>query len=78
MVKQLEKDEMADVAKDEIAAMKKALEVSKEDFLRMKKDEIIPFIEREIAVRYWYQEGGVEVDIRYDDALRTALASPLI
>ena len=78
MVKQLEKDEMADVAKDEIAAMKKALEVSKEDFLRMKKDEIIPFIEREIAVRYWYQEGGVEVDIRYDDALRTALSSPLI
>ena len=78
MVKQLEKDEMADVAKDEIAAMKKALEVSKEDFLRMKKDEIIPFIEREIAIRYWYQEGGVEVDIRYDDALRTALSSPLI
>lgn len=78
MVKQLEKDEMADVAKDEIESMRKALEISKEAFLRMKKDEIIPFIEREIAIRYWYQEGGVEVDIRYDDALRTALSSPLI
>ena len=78
MVKQLEKDEMADVAKDEIESMRKALEISKEAFLRMKIDEIIPFIEREIAIRYWYQEGGVEVDIRYDDALRTALSSPLI
>ena len=77
-MKQLEKDEMADVAKDEIESMRKALEISKEAFLRMKKDEIIPFIEREIAIRYWYQEGGVEVDIRYDDALRTALSSPLI
>ena len=44
----------------------------------VKKDEIIPFIEREIAIRYWFQEGGVEVDLRYDDALRTALDSPLI
>ena len=58
--------------------MEKALEMDKETFLRLKKDEIIPFIEREIAIRYWYQEGGVEVDIRYDDALRTALSSPLI
>ena len=78
MKKQLEKDQLAESMKDELAAMEKALEMDKETFLRLKKDEIIPFIEREIAIRYWFQEGGVEIDIRYDDALRTALSSPLI
>ena len=77
MKKQLEKDQLADSMKDQLDAMEKALEMDKEAFLRLKKDEIIPFIEREIAIRYWYQVGGVEVDLRYDEALRTALASPL-
>ena len=78
MKKQLEKDDLADTMKEQLDAMEKALEMDKETFLRLKKDEIIPFIEREIAIRYWFQEGGVEVDLRYDDALRKALASPLI
>ena len=78
MKKQLVKDQLADSMKEQLDAMEKALEMDKEAFLRLKKDEIIPFIEREIAIRYWFQEGGVEVDLRYDDALRTALASPLI
>ena len=78
MKKQLEKDELAASMAEQLSAMEKALEMDKETFLRLKKDEIIPFIEREIAIRYWFQEGGVEVDIRYDDALRTALSSPLI
>lgn len=78
MKKQLEKDQLADSMKEQLDAMEKALEMDKETFLRLKKDEIIPFIEREIAIRYWFQEGGVEIDIRYDDALRTALSSPLI
>ncbi len=78
MKKQLEKDQLADNMKEQLSAMEKALEMDKETFLRLKKDEIIPFIEREIAIRYWFQEGGVEVDLRYDDALRTALSSPLI
>ena len=64
--------------KEQLDAMEKALEIGKEDFLRMKKDEIVPFIEQEIAVRYWYQVGGVEIRLRYDDALRKALDSPLI
>lgn len=77
MKKQLEKDQLADSMKEQLDAMEKALEMDKEAFLRLKKDEIVPFIEREIAIRYWYQVGGVEVDLRYDEALRTALASPL-
>ena len=78
MKKQLEKDDLASTMKEQLDAMEKALEMDKETFLRLKKDEIIPFIEREIAIRYWFQEGGVEVDLRYDDALRQALVSPLI
>ena len=78
MKKQLEKDDLASSMSGQLAAMEKALEMDKETFLRLKKDEIIPFIEREIVIRYWFQEGGVEVDIRYDDALRKALSSPLI
>jgi carboxyl-terminal processing protease len=57
----------------ELNALEKALEIDKEKFLRLKKDEIIPFIEEELAVRYWYQEAGVQVRLRYDKQLKDAL-----
>jgi carboxyl-terminal processing protease len=57
--------------------MEKALEMDKERFIRLKKDEIIPFIEEEIATRYWFQEAGVKVRLRYDDQLKKALVSPM-
>ena len=78
MKAQLEKDELAEVMKDRLDALEKALEMDKETFLRLKKDEIVPFIEEEIVTRYYYQEGGVEVRIRYDEELLQALESPLI
>ena len=78
MRKELEKDDLAGSMKEQLTAMEKALDMDKVSFLRLKKDEIIPFIEEEIATRYYYQVGGVEVRIRYDDALRKALESPLI
>ena len=76
MKKELEKDGLADAMKDELAAMEKALEMDKERFIRLKKDEIIPFIEEEIATRYWYQEAGVKVRLRYDEQLKKALETP--
>ena len=48
--------------------------MEKEEFLRLKKDEIIPFIEEEIVVRYYFQPDGVKIRLRYDDQLREALA----
>ena len=78
MKKQLEKDGLQDAMKEQLAAMEKALDIEKEEFLRMKKGEIIPFIEEAIAIRYQYQEAGVVVNLRYDDALCTAIKSPLI
>ena len=40
--------------------------------------QIIPFIEEEIVVRYYYQAAGVKLRLRYDDALKKALVSPTI
>lgn len=78
MVKQLEKDGLKDQMGAELEALKDRLEMGKEEFLRLKENEIIPFIEQEIVTRYYFQEAGVKVALRYDDALRQALASPLI
>ena len=78
MKKELVKDGLADAMKPELEAMEKALEMDKERFIRLKKDEIIPFIEEEIAVRYWFQEAGIKVRLRYDEQLKKALESPMI
>ena len=78
MKKELEKDGLAESMSEELKAMEKALDMEKEKFLRLKKDEIIPFIEEELATRYWYQEAGVKVRLRYDDQLEKALATPML
>ena len=75
---ELKRDGLDEAMKAELDALEKSLNMEKEDFLRLKKDEIIPFIEEEIVVRYYFQEAGVKIRIRYDDALRQAMASPLI
>ena len=77
MKKELEKDGLADAMSAELAALEKALEMDKEKFIRLKKDEIIPFIEEELATRYWFQEAGVKVRLRYDEQLKKALESPM-
>ena len=76
MKKELEKDGLAESMKDELAALGKALEMDKEKFIRLKKNEIIPFIEEELAVRYWFQEAGIKVRLRYDNQLKEALKTP--
>ena len=49
--------------------------MDKERFLRLKMDEIIPFIEEELVTRYWFQKAGVEIRLRYDDQLKEALSA---
>ena len=78
MKKELQKDGLADAMAEELSALEKALEMDKERFIRLKKDEIIPFIEEEIATRYWFQEAGVKIRLRYDEQLKQALTKPLI
>ena len=75
MKKELERDGLAEAMAPELEAMGKVLEMDKEKFIRLKKDEIVPFIEEELAVRYWFQEAGIKVRLRYDDQLKKALAN---
>ena len=78
MKKVLAEDGLSETMTGELAALEKSLDMDKETFLRLKKDEIVPFIEEEIAVRYWFQEAGIKVRLRYDDQLKEALLKPAI
>jgi len=76
--KELAKDGLEEAMKPELDALEKTLDMEKEDFLKLKKDEIIPFIEEEIVIRYYFQSAGIEIRIRYDDELWEAIEAPLI
>lgn len=78
MKEELEEDGLAEAMSEELKALEKALEMDKERFIRLKKEEIVPFIEEEIATRYWFQEAGVKIRLRYDDQLDAALEKELI
>ena len=78
MVKALEEDGLADTMKDRLQALEQALDMDKASFLRLKQEEIVPFIEEEIAVRYYFQEAGIRVRLRYDTQLHRALEQPAI
>lgn len=73
MKKELEKDGLAESMSEELNALEKALEMDKERFIRLKKDEIIPFIEEELVTRYWFQSEAVKIRLRYDEQLKKAL-----
>lgn len=75
MKKELEEDGLAGTMSAELDALEKAIEIDKEAFIRLKKEEIRPFLEEEIAVRYYYQEAGIIVRLRYDRQLKDALAA---
>ena len=76
--KELEKDGLAESMREELSALEKAMQMDKEKFIRLKKDEIIPFIEEELATRFWYQEAGIRVRLRYDKQLEKALKTPML
>ena len=78
MKKTLDEDGLTGTMSAELSALEKSLDMDKETFLKLKKDEIVPFIEEEIAVRYWFQQAGIQVRLRYDDQLREALTKPAI
>lgn len=59
-------------------ALEKKVNMSKEDALRQAKEELIPFIEEEIVIRYRFHRDGMLIRLRYDDELKEALNSPRI
>lgn len=73
MREELRRDKLETAMSAQLDSLENSLNMSKEDFLRMKKTEIIPFIEQEIVQRYRYQKAGALVRMRYDDQLKEAL-----
>ena len=69
----LREDGLADALQEQLAALESALEMDKATFLRLKQAEIVPFIEEEIVVRYYFQEAGIRTRLRYDEQLHKAL-----
>jgi carboxyl-terminal processing protease len=74
----LKEDGLEEAMAPQLDALQKALEMDKDTFLRLKKEEIIPFIEEEIVVRYYFQEAGIRIRLRYDEQLHEALRQPAI
>ena len=73
MRKELKEDGLEDAMKEQLDALGKSLDMEKEAFLRLKKEEIIPFIEEEVVVRYYFQEAGIKLRTRYDKPLWQAV-----
>ena len=71
-------DGVADSMTPQLDALEKAIQMDKEQFLRLKREEIIPFIEEDIVVRYYFQEAGIRIRLRYDQQLHEALRQPAI
>lgn len=76
MKKSLDRDGLTETASAELDALDKVINIDKETFLRLKKSEIVQFIEEEIVVRYYFQAAGIRIRLRYDDQLREALTLP--
>ena len=78
MKRTLVNEGLAEGMSDELFALEKSLNIDKKIFLRMKKDEIIQFLEEDIVVRYYFQEAGIKLRLRYDDQLKKALETPCL
>ena len=78
MKRTLVNEGLAEGMSDELFALEKSLNIDKKTFLRMKKDEIIQFLEEDIVVRYYFQEAGIKLRLRYDDQLKKALETPCL
>ena len=76
MKRTLSDDGLSETLSTELDALERSLDMDKTTFLRLKQDEIVPFIEEEIVVRYFFQEAGIRVRLRYDDQLHKALELP--
>lgn len=66
-------DGLYDTYRNEIEALKSKIDMDKRTMLTVKKDEIVPLLEQEIAVKYYYTEGGEAIRLRNDTQLFEAL-----
>ena len=69
MLKSAKQEDLYELYKDEFNALEKKLTISKEEMLRVKKEEFKPLLEEEIVYKYYYTPGRIESIIRNDEQL---------
>lgn len=74
LLKSAKQEELDEYIKVEAEALKSKLSISKEQMLLLKKDEIQPLVEEEIANKYYFTPGRVEAIIKSDSQLQKAVA----
>ena len=74
LLKSAKQEELDEYIKAEAEALKSKLSISKEQMLLLKKDEIQPLVEEEIANKYYFTPGRVEAIINSDSQLQKAVA----
>lgn len=73
MIKSAKNEDLYELNKAEFEELEKKLSISKEEMLRIKKDEFKPLVEEEIANKFYFTPGRVEAIIRNDTQLHKAL-----
>lgn len=73
LLKSAEQEELDDYIMTEAEALKNKLSISKEKMLELKRSEIQPLVEEEIANKYHFTAGRVEAIIKNDSQLKKAV-----
>lgn len=73
LLKSAEQEELDDYIRTEAEALKNKLSISKEKMLELKRSEIQPLVEEEIANKYHFTAGRVEAIIKNDSQLEKAV-----
>ena len=73
LLKSAEQEELDDYIRAEAEALKNKLSISKEKMLELKRSEIQPLVEEEIANKYHFTAGRVEAIIKNDSQLKKAV-----
>jgi len=73
MIKAAKAEDLYDLNKSGFDLLQKNLVMSKEQILKVKRDEIKPVVEQEIVGKYYYTGGKVESLLRSDEQLHKAI-----
>ena len=73
MIKGAKNEGLYEVNKNEFDALEKKLSISKEQMLKLKKDEIKPLLEEEIVQKYYFTPGRIEAILNTDTQLKEAI-----
>jgi len=74
LIEKAEKEEMLSSIQNDIKAIEDKIDVEKKNELMKHQETISNIIEKEIAGRYYFQKGKIEVSLKNDDEIKEAIA----